>query len=210
MFEGDDFMETLWWLVGKFFWLMAILMGLTSFYCLIRLKLLTFVKLAFFASLALGIGGCADEQAQLAAMTPEQRAEYELKQEQKKQEEKAAKEAKKAQEEADKKNAEEVEQAKEAEAQSIAEGKKAEAERLAEIEAQNKKIEAQRKQQERDNTISIGDSRAKVERLLGSPNDVSSLEWASGKRIRYYYHKNSGEMDIYIFDNDKLVLIQHQ
>ena len=48
-------METLWWLVGKFFWLMAILMGLTSFYCLIRLKLLTFVKLAFFASLALGI-----------------------------------------------------------------------------------------------------------------------------------------------------------
>ena len=101
-------METLWWLVGKFFWLMAILMGLTSFYCLIRLKLLTFVKLAFFASLALGIGGCADEQAQLAAMTPEQRAEYELKQEQKKQEEKAAKEAKKAQEEADKKNAEEV------------------------------------------------------------------------------------------------------
>ena len=89
-------METLWWLVGKFFWLMAILMGLTSFYCLIRLKLLTFVKLAFFASLALGIGGCADEQAQLAAMTPEQRAEYELKQEQKKQEEKAAKEANKS------------------------------------------------------------------------------------------------------------------
>ena len=189
--------------------LMSMLMGLTSFYCLIRLKLLTFVMLTIFASLALGIGGCADEQAQLAAMTPEQRAEYKLKQEQKEQEEKAAKEAKKAQEEADKKNAEEVEQAKQAEAQSIAEGKKAEAERLAEIEAHNKKIEAQRKQQERDNTISIGDSRAKVERLLGSPNDVSSLEWASGKRIRYYYHKNSGEMDIYIFDNDKLVLIQH-
>ena len=207
-------METLWWLVGKFFWLMAILMGLTSFYCLIRLKLLTFVKLAFFASLALGIGGCADEQAQLAAMTPEQRAEYELKQEQKKQEEKAAKEAKKAQEEADKKNAEEVEQAKQAEAQSIAEGKKAEAERLAEIEAQNKKIEAQRKQQERDNTISIGDSRAKVERLLGRPNDITSMESALGEEIHYYYYKNGinilGEMDIYIFDNDKLVLVQHQ
>ena len=203
-------METLWWLVGKFFWLMAMLIGLTSLYCLFRLKLVTFVKLAFFASLALGIGGCADEQAQLAAMTPEQRAEYELKQEQKEQEEKAAKEAKKAQEEADKKNAEEVEQAKEAEAKSIAEGKKAEAERQAEIEAQNKKIEAQRKQQERDNTISIGDSRAKVERLLGSPNDVSSLESASGKRINNYYHKNSGGMDIYHFDDDKLVLIQHQ
>lgn len=185
-------------------------MGLTSFYCLIRLKLVTFVKLAFFASLALGIGGCADEQAQLAAMTPEQRAEYELEQEQKKQEEKAAKEAKKAQEEADKKNAEEIEQAKQAEAQSIAEGKKVETERQAEIEAQNKKIEAQRKQQERDNTISIGDSRAKVERLLGSPNDVSSLESASGKRINYYYHKNSGGMDIYHFDDDKSVLIQHQ
>lgn len=181
-------METLWWLVGKFFWLMAILMGLTSFYCLIRLKLVTFVKLAFFASLALGIGGCADEQAQLAAMTPEQRAEYELKQEQKKQEEKAAKEAKKAQEEA-------------------------EAQRLAEIEAQNKKIEAQRKQQERDNTISIGDSRAKVERLLGRPNDISSQETARGKFIQYAYYKNGinalGGMDIYRFDNDELVLIQH-
>lgn len=206
-------METLWWLVGKLFWLMAVLMGLTSLYCLIRLKLLTFVKLAFFASLALGIGGCADEQAQLAAMTPEQRAEYELKQEQKKQEEKAAKEAKKAQEEADKKNAEEVEQAKQAEAQSITEGKKAEAERLAEIEAQNKKIEAQRKQQERDNTISIGDSRAKVERLLGRPNDVSSQETAWSKSIQYVYYKNGinalGGMDIYHFSDDELVLIQH-
>lgn len=203
-------METLWWLVGKFFWLMAVLIGLTSLYCLIRLKLVTFVKLAFFASLALGIGGCADEQAQLAAMTPEQRAEYELKQEQKKQEEKAAKEAKKAQEEADKKNAEEVEQAKQAEAQSIAEGKKAEAERLAEIEAQNKKIEAQRKQQERDNTISIGDSRAKVERLLGRPNDTSSQETAWSKSIQYFYYKNNGGMDIYYFDDDKLVLVHHQ
>ena len=206
-------METLWWLVGKLFLLMSMLMGLTSFYCLIRLKLLTFVKLAFFASLALGIGGCADEQAQLAAMTPEQRAEYELKQEQKEQEEKAAKEAKKSQEEADKKNAEEVEQAKQAEAQSIAEGKKAEAEHLAEIEAQNKKIEAQRKQQERDNTISIGDSRAKVERLLGRPNDISSQETAWSKSIQYVYYKNGinalGGMDIYHFDDDELVLIQH-
>ena len=195
------------------FWLMAVLIGLISFYCLIRLKLVTFVKLAFFASLALGIGGCADEQAQLAAMTPEQRAEYELKQEQKEQEEKAAKEAKKAQEEVDKKNAEEVEQAKQAETQSIAEGKKAEAERLAEIEAQNKKIEAQRKQQERDNTISIGDSRAKVERLLGRPNDISSQETAWGKSIQYAYYKKGinalGGMDIYHFDNDELVLIQH-
>ena len=171
-------METLWWLVGKFFWLMAILMSLTSFYCLIRLKLLTFVKLAFFASLALGIGGCADEQAQLAAMTPE------------------------------------FAQAKQAEAQSIAEGKKAEAERLAEIEAQNKKIEAQRKQQERDNTISIGDSRAKVERLLGRPNDITSMESALGEEIHYYYYKNGinilGGMDIYYFSDDKLVLVQHQ
>lgn len=126
---------------------------------------------------------------------------------------KAAKEAKKAQEEADKKNAEEVEQAKQAEAQSIAEGKKAEAERLAEIEAQNKKIEAQRKQQERDNTISIGDSRAKVERLLGAPDDISSQETARGKFIQYAYYKNGinalGGMDIYRFDNDELVLIQH-
>lgn len=200
-------METLWWLVGKFFWLMAVLIGLTSLYCLIRLKLVTFVKLVFCASLALGIGGCADEQAQLAAMTPEQRAEYELKQEQKEQEEKAAKEAKKAQEEADEKNAEEVEQAKEAEAQSIAEGKKAEAQRLAEIEAQ-------RKQQKRDNTISIGDSRAKVERLLGRPNDISSQETAWSKSIQYVYYKNGinalGGMDIYHFSDDKLVLIQHE